>query len=181
MKVVEKPNLWRFALFVLIAISLVAYVMRQRPTIDTASMQDPTEITVPGGSIPTATGRGEPAVTIRPDALSDARLTRDRARSQEMEGLATLAENHKLADEARAEAGQQLVDLTQRTAREMEAEALLLARGYAEAVVFVHSHTAEVIVRTDTELTTAQAHAMADVVANATGVPIQHVKVVPRP
>lgn len=181
-KVKETPRLWRFALFLAIALLLLVYVFRSRPEVTDGAAMPPDTVLVPGGSLPAAVIAGtEIPATRMSDSLADARVSRDRARSQEMEGLAALAANQKLAEETRAEAGQRLVGLTERTAREVEVEGLLRARGYADAVVFVHMDTAEVIVKSDIELTAVQAYAIADVVARATGLSVQQVTVLPRP
>lgn len=179
-KIKETPRLWRFALFVVIAVMLLAYVFRPQPDPGEETLVPPGEIAVPGGTLPAGQVTGvEPPPRV--DALADARIARDRSRSQELEGLAALASNQKLADETRAAAGERLVGLTQRQARELEAEGLLRARGYPDAVVFLHLDAGEVILKTDVELTAAQAYAVAEVVARTSGLSVQQVSVLPRP
>lgn len=179
-KIRETPRLWRFALFVIIAVVLLAYVFRQPPEPAAETSAAAGELDVPGGTLPVTLVTGDDAGP-RPDSLADARMARDRSRSQEIEGLAALAANQKLAEETRASAGEQLVGLTQRQARELEAEGLLRARGYPDAVVFLHPDAAEVILKTDVELTAAQAYAVAEVIARTAGLSVQQVTVLPRP
>lgn len=180
MKIREMPNVWRFALFVVIAVMLLVYVFRPRPEPVSAPPVSEGEVTVPGGTLPAALLTDEPPAA-RTDSLADARLARDRARSQEMESLAALAANRELTEDTRAAAGAELVGLTQRQARELEAEGMLQARGYPDAVVFLHPGAAEVIIKSDVELTAAQAYAVAEVVARASGLSVQQVTVLPRP
>lgn len=180
MKIKETPRLWRFALFIVIAAVLLVYVFRPQPPESSDTLVPPGEIAVPGGTLPVdAVVGNEPAARL--DSLADARLARDRSRSQELEGLAALAANKTLADATRAAAGERLVGLTERQARELEAEGLLRARGYEDAVVFLQPEAAEVIVKSDVELTAAQAYAIAEVVARAAGLSVQQVTVLPRP
>lgn len=180
MKIKETPRLWRFALFIVIAVMLLVYVFRPQPEEATDTLVPPGEMAVPGGTLPASVLTGEEPPE-RVDSLVDARLARDRSRAQELEGLAALAANQKLADETRAAAGERLVGLTQRQARELEAEGLLRARGYEDAVVFLHLDAGEVILKSDVELTAAQAYAVAEVVARASGLSVQQVTVLPRP
>lgn len=180
MKIKETPRLWRFALFIVIAVMLLVYVFRPQPDPASETIGSTDELPVPGGTLPASVVTGDDTAA-RPDSLADARLARDRSRSQEMEGLAALAANQQLAEETRANAGAELVGLTQRQARETEAEGLLRARGYPDAVVFLHTDAAEVILKTDVELTAAQAYAVAEVVARAANVSVQQVTVLPRP
>lgn len=129
-----------------------------------------------GRTAATASAQG-PAITRR-DFFIEARLERDRVRSEQIETLKGLASDEKASPDVRAQAQRDLLVLSSRRTREAEAEALLRAKGYDGTVVFLNEKGAVVVVRLD-RVRPEDASRLADMVATATGVSMADVRIVP--
>lgn len=114
----------------------------------------------------------------RRDFYIEARLERDRSRSEEKQLLQEVLADQKSTPEARAEAQRRLMEVVRRAAREAEAESLIRAKGFADAVVFVHDEGAVVVVRA-AALRPGDAARIADAASAATGVPFSAVRITP--
>ncbi|MBX6378072.1 MAG: SpoIIIAH-like family protein [Clostridia bacterium] len=185
----------RLTIFLVLVAAAVGYVRWkwddfQRATLAVLSPAGPA-----GGASPRAVGGpvpGAPSASgIRPPTgvetggdgregfFALARLERDRLASQQEELLRSLVAGSEVAPELRAQAQQQVLALAARRARQVEAESLLRAKGFADALVYAYEGSAIVIVRSDA-LTPAAVARVADIVASVTGVPAQAVRVMAR-
>lgn len=194
MVVLERRQAARLLIFLAIAAALTWYVLSKRDEFYDAARGTPADPpagatsaqALPAGAIPGAvpTSAGtlirEPAFPSS-DPLADGRLSRARARSQELETLRGLAENPSVGEPARAEAARKLVELLELARRETDVEALLRAKNFADALVFLHRDHADVIVRTQADFGRDQAAAVIDLVVRATGLRADRVAVVARP
>jgi len=113
------------------------------------------------------------------DFFAEYRLERSRARSRNVETLRQILADEEASDQARAAASMQLVDLSKRTEAEAEAEALIRARGYKDALVFVREDTCDVVV-SGPELTRADAEQIGDITARCLGVELDRITIVER-
>lgn len=120
--------------------------------------------------IPEATGE---------DFFAEYRLERTRTRSKNIEMLQQIVADENTSEEARAAASSELVDLSKRTEAEAEAEALIRARGYKDALVFVRGDACDVVV-SGPELTRADAEQIGDIVARCLGVDLANITIIER-
>ncbi len=87
-----------------------------------------------------------PAGTDTADAFSEYRLERDKARSAQIELLRGAAQDDRLSEERRAQLADELLQLLKKGEQEVQAETLLAARGFPQAVVVLTKGGATVIV-----------------------------------
>lgn len=111
------------------------------------------------------------------DILDSLRLERNKTRSKNVESLETVARDSGLSEEARTAAGMQLLDLSKRTEREADAEALIKARGFKDALVFVRGDTCDVVIA-GKELTKADAEQIGDIAARCLGVDLANITII---
>lgn len=131
-------------------------------------------------AVPAAGGTVTAEAPEAPSSLAEARLERDRARSQRMEILKGIIDNPNVGAETRSKAEQELLTLSQRSTQEVEIENLLRARGFADAVVYLYEGAAVVVVRAES-LTPAQTAQVADTVARVAGIAFDAVTVLAKP
>ena len=117
-------------------------------------------------------------MTAQRDYYVEARLERDRARSEERQLLQQIAADEKSTPEARADAQWRLMELMRRAAREREAESLIRAKGFPDSVVFLNERGAVVVARARS-LNPADAAKIADATSAATGVSFSQVRIIP--
>ncbi|MCR4401739.1 MAG: SpoIIIAH-like family protein [Firmicutes bacterium] len=126
---------------------------------------------------------GLPAVsetnTTGDDFFAEYRLERTRARSRSIELLQQVLADESASEEAREAASAELVDLSKKTDAESEAEALIRARGYEDALVFVRGDTCDVVV-SGPELTRSDAEQIGDIVSRCLGVELANITIVER-
>ncbi len=108
------------------------------------------------------------------------RLSRDRARSQEMELLQRLLDDQATDTQTRTRASERLFALTTRISQEASIEGLLVAKGFPEAVVMLEETGAIVLVEAAT-LDKVQVAQVADVVYRVAGIAPDKVTVIGRP
>ncbi|MGE5584272.1 MAG: SpoIIIAH-like family protein [Bacillota bacterium] len=111
--------------------------------------------------------------------FSEYRLERSRARSRNIELLQEVVADEKTSEEARTAASMQLVDLSKKTEAEAEAEALIRARGYRDALVFVRGGACDVVV-SGPELTRSDAEQIGDIVARCLGLDLANITIIER-
>ena len=108
------------------------------------------------------------------------RLERDRVRSQEIQMLREVTDNPNSSPQVRTEAQQALIRLTEYMEGEMQLEALLRAKGYTEAAVFIQPNAVNVIVRAQ-ELKEEDLNRIGDLVARTAGRKMDEVVIMPWP
>lgn len=108
------------------------------------------------------------------------RLERDRVRSQEIEMLREVIDNPNSSPQVRNEAQQRLIRLSEYMEQEMQLEALLQAKGYPEAAVFIHPSAVNVIVRAP-QLKEEDINRIGELVARTTGRRMDEVVIMPWP
>ncbi|NLS45184.1 MAG: SpoIIIAH-like family protein [Firmicutes bacterium] len=113
------------------------------------------------------------------DSLDALRMERSRTRSRNIEALEAMAGNLDLSEEARAAAGIQLLDISKRTEAELEAEALIRARGYKDALVFTKGDSCDVVISGEV-LGKADAEQIGDIIARYLGVELANITIIER-
>lgn len=104
------------------------------------------------------------------------RLERDRTRSVQVEMLQAALGETDLAEEQRSQITAELMAVIKRSEREMQTEALLRARGFADAVVVTTDNGATAVV--PAVLTREDAAVVGDLVARNIGVAIDRVTII---
>ena len=118
---------------------------------------------------------------LRPEAGRSAafdlyRIARDQNRSREVEIIERMLQDDRLSGEERRELLQRLFELVRQRELEENAEGLLVARGYSDAIVVLGQSGAEVVVADPLER--EEAARVGDVVARVAGVPLDAITIV---
>lgn len=106
--------------------------------------------------------------------LSAARLLKEQTRAKNKEVLEEIVNNEILDSAQKEEAVANMVELTDRSEKEMEAEILLSAKGFTETVVSMGDNSVDVVVCADA-LTDAQLAQIMDIITRKTLVPAENV------
>lgn len=106
--------------------------------------------------------------------LSAAKLLKEQTRAKNKEALTEIMNNTVLDAEQKQEAVDNMVALTDRSEREMEAEVLLSAKGFTDAVVSMSDNSVDVVVCADT-LSDAQLAQIMDIVTRKTEVAAENI------
>lgn len=170
------PEHRRLVLFLIILAGIFAYLNWKWSAFieQGAAQRDAEEAILVQAPAPPAV---RPAEGPRRDFYVEARLERERVRSEQMQALRELMADERAAADARAEAQREILDLTRRAGREAEAESLIKAKGYRDALVFLNERGAVAVVRA-ARLGPSDSARIADAVAAATGVPFADIRVI---
>lgn len=137
----------------------------QATDVQTAEGPSP-EIGTPGEAVYTST-------TVQM-SLTDAKLLKEQTRAQNKAGLLEIINNSQLADSAKQSAVEKLVTLTDVAERELAAEILLEAKGFAGAIVSISDLKADVVLDS-VNLTDAQRAQIEDIVTRKTGITAENI------
>lgn len=108
------------------------------------------------------------------DFFVEYRLERERVRSQQMDMLREIVHNPNADAENRKEAHRILLEVSQRLELEMEAEGLIKAKGFRDAVVFFNEEQIHVIVKAE-QLEVAQVAQIGDLITGMYGANLEHI------
>lgn len=87
-----------------------------------------------------------------------------------MEVLKSISESSDSDPEAKREAEQKLIEMSERTEKEAAAEGEIRAKGYDDCVVYLTDGTASVVVKSENEITGTDAAKIQEIVIRAAGV-----------
>ncbi len=127
---------------------------------------------------------GTPGEAVLASATQDAsyfissKLQREQRRAQSRETLMDIIQSTDATDEAKNEATDSLIELTQIGERENAAEILLGAKGFDGAIVFILDGTADVVVNAES-LTDQQLAIIEDVVKSETQIAVNNIEIIP--
>ena len=110
--------------------------------------------------------------------LSAAKVLKEQTRAKNKEMLAEIMNNEILDSAQKEEAVANMVALTDRSEKEMEAEILLSAKGFTETVVSIGENSVDVVVCMD-HLTDAQLAQIMDIVTRKTQIAAENVIISP--
>ena len=110
--------------------------------------------------------------------LSAAKVLKEQTRAKNKEMLAEIMNNEILDSAQKEEAVANMVALTDRSEKEMEAEILLSAKGFTETVVSIGENSVDVVVCMD-QLTDAQLAQIMDIVTRKTQIAAENVIISP--
>ncbi len=97
-----------------------------------------------------------------------AKLNREQSRSKSKENYLEIINNSSLSEEEKKAAADAYVKLTENMEKETEAENLLTAKGFPEAIVTITENTVDVTINT-ASITDEQKAQIEDVIVNSTG------------
>ena len=107
------------------------------------------------------------------------RMERDRVRGQQLELYREIVNNPQSAESMRSEAQQRLFTLTQDMEKELKSENLIVARGYAEAVVFLQPQGVTAVVLSP-KFTEEQKRSVVNLISRTLGCKEEAVSVIAR-
>lgn len=110
--------------------------------------------------------------------FAEYRLERERTRSQRIDILNMVINNPNTAPEVRLDAQKELEQIAEKTETEMVVENLLTAKGFEDALLFIHDGSVDVIVKTTDGLTQAEAIQIRDIVARSLNIPMADVVII---
>lgn len=111
-------------------------------------------------------------------SLAEANLMREQVRAQNKETLLNIINNAELSEAAKAEAINSMIALTETAQKECDAEILLEAKGFENAVVSISGDTVDVMIGAS-ELTDAQRAQIEDIVKRKTQVAAENIIISP--
>jgi stage III sporulation protein AH len=106
------------------------------------------------------------------------RLNREQARSSERSVLNDLINNNNVAEEQRANAADQMLEIQRRIERETAMEALIESKGFAEAYVRISDNSVDIIVSNES-LTDSELAQIVEIVNRKTGMDATQIHVSP--
>ena len=118
----------------------------------------------------------EEAPAEQKDFFAQARIDREAGRSRSIETYNAVLENENSDDAAKASAQQGVLELAQNTETETAVENLLRARGFEDAVCYINSGMANVVVKTQM-LDSERAAQISEIVSSQSGIPQEKIKI----
>lgn len=110
--------------------------------------------------------------------IQGANLLKEQTREKNKQALLDIINSQTLSDEAKQEAVNQMITLTDITQRECSAQILLEAKGFEDVVVSISGDQADVIVVAN-ELTDAMRAQIEDIVSRKTGISCENIIISP--
>ena len=111
-------------------------------------------------------------------SIAGANLMKEQTRAKNKEALLNIINAENLPESAKQDAVNSMIELTDITQKECAAEILLEAKGFADVVVSISGHVADVIVQAD-DLTEAQRAQIEDIVSRKTGIAAENIIISP--
>lgn len=106
--------------------------------------------------------------------IAGAKLLKEQTRAQNKESLMEIINNEDLTEEAKQEAVNSMITLTETAQKESDAQMLLEAKGFTQAVVSISGDTADVMVEA-ASLTEAQTAQIIDIVQRKTDIAAENI------
>ena len=108
-------------------------------------------------------------VSEKTDFFENSKMEKEQGRSKALESLKSIAENPDSSAESKKEAELKIVNMATRAEAEIAAEAEIKAKGFKDALVYISDGAVSVIVKSDEELTEAQAARIQEIVIRIAG------------
>lgn len=125
---------------------------------------------------PAGSETGELASSAGHDQFLEFRLDREQARSEQLDLLREILDNSNLSQEAHAQALALWLKITEDIGREADIENLIVAKGFADAVVVLSQGKATVMVKAPS-LTQDEVLRVADIVVRVAGIGYENITV----
>ncbi len=111
------------------------------------------------------------------DFFASARLERESGRSKSIETFNSIINNDNTDAASKESAQNSILELADNTEAETAVENLIKARGFEDAVCYIHNSQANVVVKAES-LDEAQAALICEIVTEQTSIPTEKIKVV---
>ncbi|MFI5359522.1 MAG: SpoIIIAH-like family protein [Halanaerobiales bacterium] len=111
------------------------------------------------------------------DFFIEYRLERDRARSEQINILQEIVNNPNSDQASKKEAQRKILEITDKMEKEMEIESLIRARGYRDALAYIHEQAVDVIIHTD-GLAKEDVAKIGDIIVKVTGFNTENVTII---
>ncbi len=106
--------------------------------------------------------------------LAGAKLLKEQTRAQNKESLMEIIQNADLTEEAKKDAVNSMITLTETAQKESDAQMLLEAKGFTQTVVSISGNSADVMVEA-ADLTEAQTAQIIDIVQRKTNISAENI------
>jgi len=144
-------------------------------TSETASAQGEVAKGAAEGEVP---GEAVFTSTAGITSLAEANLLKEQTRAQNKEALLEIINNTNLSESAKVDAVNSMITLTEIAQMECDAEILLEAKGFEDAVVSISGESVDVMIGAS-ELTEAQRAQIEDIVKRKTNVSAENIIISP--
>ncbi|SJZ85735.1 SpoIIIAH-like family protein [Selenihalanaerobacter shriftii] len=111
------------------------------------------------------------------DFFVEYRLERDKIRSEQVNLLREMINNPNSNQDLKSKAQNRLLGITKNLEKEMEIESLIRARGYKDAITFIHQNSVDIIVSTK-GLKKKDVAKIGDIVAKTTGLGLEDITII---
>lgn len=108
------------------------------------------------------------------ELIAEVKLSREQVRAKNKDTLLEVINNTEVADELKQDAIADMVEMTDIAEKEMQAEILLDAKGFADSVVTITEQSADVVIN-KTKITKEESAQIEDIVVRKTEVPAENV------
>jgi stage III sporulation protein AH len=105
------------------------------------------------------------------------RLERDKIRSEQVNLLREMINNPNSNQDLKSRAQNRLLELTKSLEKEMEIESLIRARGYKDAIAFIHQNSVDIIIATS-GLQKKDVAKIGDITAKTTGLGLEDITII---
>ncbi|ACL69381.1 SpoIIIAH-like family protein [Halothermothrix orenii] len=109
--------------------------------------------------------------------FTEYRLERDKARSEQISIYREMVNNPNTDEAIKKDAQQKMMDLTEKMEKEMEIESLIRARGYKDAIAYIHDGAVDVIIQTG-GLSRDDVAKIGDIIVKTTGFDFKDVTII---
>lgn len=111
------------------------------------------------------------------DFFVEYRLERDKARSEQINLYREMINNPNTDEATKKEAQKRMLNLTEKIEKEMEIESLIRARGYNDALAYIHDESVDVIIQTN-GLEKDDVAKIGDIIVKTTGFKFEDVTII---
>lgn len=117
---------------------------------------------------------GEAVLTTASVTLSQAKLNREQTRSKVKEMLLEIINNENLSEDAKKDAVNKMISMTEQMEKENAAETQLAAKGFQDAIVSISDESVDVTLSIES-LTDTQRTQIEDIIMRKTGCELQNI------
>ncbi|MFW6287128.1 MAG: SpoIIIAH-like family protein [bacterium] len=111
------------------------------------------------------------------DFFLEYRLEREKARSEQINLYRDMINNPNTDEATKKEAQKKMLSLTEKMEKEMEIESLIRARGFRDALAYIHDQAVDVIVHTD-GLAKDEVARIGDIIVKVSGISSKNVTII---
>ncbi|MCL4425989.1 MAG: SpoIIIAH-like family protein [Firmicutes bacterium] len=182
---VGRKDILRFVLFLFLVLLLVWYVLGRAVGPGKGmefGTKTPATDAVPAKNLATTEktpGTKSETGFLQRDFYIETRLERERTRGQQIELLKELTKSSQADAAVKKEAFTRLLQLGEDMGKEIEMENLIRARGFEDALVFLGSSSATVLIKA-ADLNKSEVAKIADIVARVSGLRLENISILPK-